>query len=107
MTNRELIKQKKAQIKALEEEIKSLRGPKGISSVMKNNFAFADHDLIYYAHEWSLLRKLVLRAFGAKYVTDLSEDQIFFAAEMADEILTVWNKYYTKISLSKIVEERK
>ena len=101
MTNKELIERKKAQIKALEEEIKNLRGPRGIASVMNENFAFATHPIIYYGYEWGILRKLILMAFRVKKVNDLDEDQIYMAAEMADELLKVWNKYY------ELIEEEK
>ena len=99
--NKALIAEKEAQIEKLKEEIKSLKGPIGIASLTKN--------LLITAHgtrgggmiphngnssHWMPILRVCLNAFGASYVSELTEADMYLAAEMADEIIEIFNKYY-------------
>ena len=103
-----LIKEKEQEIKRLRAEIKSLRGPAGIASLTKNLLVTArgTHGGGMIPHngnspDWTPILRVCLSAFRVSYVRDLAEEDMYVAAEMADEIIEVFNKYY------KLVREEK
>ena len=112
MINREkqdaLIKEKEQEIEKLKEEIKAMRGPMGIASLTKNLLVTA-HGTYHggfiphngNSSDWSPIMKVCLKAFGVSYVRDLTEEEMYVAAEMADEIIEIFNKYY------KLIREEK
>lgn len=106
--NKAAIAEREAQIAKLQAEIKELRGPNGIASLTKNTLVTARKS--YHGKglknslvpdDWSPIVKVCLRVFRVSRVKDLSENQVRVAAEMADEIIEVFNKYYTLVRKEK------
>ena len=119
--NKALIAEKEKQIEALRKEIKALRGPAGIASLTKNLLVTArgtyGGGMIpkngNVPDDWTPIVKLCLRPFYVSRVSDLEDAEMYLAAEMADELILIFNKYHKAaqelrkaLSYEKLEEEK-
>lgn len=124
MTNEELIAEKKRQIEGLKQEIAELEAPRSIAKLVKNKMLYASKAISisktgnekvikirpYHAlsgqspwlHIKGLCMDLVrerhdLHMHERLYIRDLTPTEVITCAQMADEMIEVWNKYIRKL----------
>ena len=103
----EKIKANKKAIAELQAEIKALKGPTSLGELITEplygweyNRATQTNEpgryrVLSYSEEWSAIRRLCVTLFRDRgKVNQLSDEEKIFAAEMADEIIRVRNKYF-------------
>ena len=105
------IKENKELIAKLSKEIKDLQESKGIAGHVTEGILTWRYDLdervfkpgyatsVTRSHEdWTSIKTLCMRLFGNKVlIKDLTHEQVLLAAEMADEIIRVRNKYFKQV----------
>lgn len=104
--NTELIRIKREQIALLEQEIKMLRTPRSLLEIISTvPLAYSPSKGIYETKtlfRWGAIRDICTEVFRYKYyprgigtpnTAMLSEEDKEIAAQMASEIIAVWNKY--------------
>ena len=110
MENNELIAEKEEQIKKLKDEIKELRTPSSLKSLLTNKMLGIDYHsgkLGAFRHVrddgWDCIRRtcLVIHKHNHKLenitMNSLERSEIEFSARMADEIVDIWNKYMCEL----------
>lgn len=100
----EEIRKKEALIKTLRDEVAELKAPKSIKRLltnkMLNDSCIVPSGYNYMVEDgWEHIRKACIHVFrGNHYGENLSmkvltKDEVKLAAQMADEMVEIWNKY--------------
>lgn len=109
-TTEERIREKRQEIEKLEKEIKELQGPRGLAQMINGKMLYTAYGQIRYDKRncpdealWNHICRVCYEVHRKNH----TERKIFFrtltdhekkiSAEMADEIITIWNKYVMKI----------
>lgn len=117
MNNEELIAEKKKQIEDLKREIAELEAPRSIAKLLRQRMLHVSKDhkrtkKVRHYHSLSgqspwlhikgLCMDLVreghdLRIHERLYIRDLTQKEVIICAQMADEMIEIWNKYIRKL----------
>lgn len=116
ITREELLAEKKKQLEKLKKEIKELETPNSISIFCNNRVIYPSREKDgsytikpYHSSgvgEWKEIKNLCMQLMRYKYcpkihdrlyIKDLSEEEIKLLANMADEIINIWNRYVRKV----------
>ena len=98
------IREKQEKINELRREIEELKQPHSLKKIMKHrmldiNSRLEIMDYSSHVDAWEHFRKGCLFLYKPKYygqnmtIKILTKDEIDVVAEMADEIVLIWNKY--------------
>ena len=97
-----LIEEKQAKIKELQKELRELKGGKSFMEYMEEDSMYDDSYSDRFTMKplprcygrWDLVRKLctVIHGQGVR-VKDISTEQRMLSANMADEIVRIFNRY--------------
>ena len=107
----ELIKATEAEIARLRQQLSELKDPTSIARLLKTQAMYTTdfgevklETKFAWRTAWGLIRSLCIELVRAKHkgakklkVKDLTHEECVIAAEFADEVISVWNKYCKKL----------